>query len=527
MDDMEVAHPADVESGQTRHKFDELNQWQRISPIASLHFLSRVVTFFVGNGLVLIVPLALNYKRLLENLDIVVPVALTGFISLIIVAVLSYRFFQFRVGNGSVEVRSGILFKAHLHLPFERIQNISIEQPFYYRPYGYVSLKLDSAGSAKQEARIYALPLALGVALKEYILSHRDPAKNSLKARQTDAVPSSPTQETELVTRSLTDLVIHGLTNNRVWIVLGAMAPFLNSASDKLIAYFQERGIDLEQIFSPQAMLWWQWSVFAFSVFFLLLLASVVLSIIGSILMYYGFTLHKTQEGYVRRSGLITRSEISLKHSRIQCVVCKEDWLDKLLGRLNLVFEQNNISVSKNAHTPYVRHLTIPSVSHAQGEKLIADVFPKQRLTHIKFNTISRSFMQFYLAYFWMPVSILGVAISAYLTLWLELGIALILSFIWGVLIVLRWRRWCFAYDEHFLYAKNGLIGQNSYCIPWEKVQQVKYSTTPFMRRHELAKITYVVASRSIVIPFISDAEAQYLRDVGLFYLESRKQSWM
>jgi putative membrane protein len=63
----------------------------------------------------------------------------------------------------------------------------------------------------------------------------------------------------------------------------------------------------------------------------LIMLVIVSLSVVGAILMFYKYTLSKTQVRYILGSGLLTKHEVSMKLSRIQIMVQAQDWLDVLL----------------------------------------------------------------------------------------------------------------------------------------------------------------------------------------------------
>jgi len=152
---------------------DEANTraWQSLSPIALLYFAISFLRQVVSQFVVLIPALLFTFSSLREHPFIGIP-ALITFIALWLgVVIWRFRAYRFRLTNDSVEIRSGLLQKSQLNLPFARIQNVKLEQPIYYRLSGYACLQLDTAGSSKQEARLIALPLGLAVALKEQILA--------------------------------------------------------------------------------------------------------------------------------------------------------------------------------------------------------------------------------------------------------------------------------------------------------------------------------------------------------------------
>ena len=78
--------------------------------------------------------------------------------------------YKFRVHNQHVEIHHGVFQRRYTNLPLWRIQNVKIERPFYYRPFGYALVVLDTAGSGKEEAKIVAVPEDYAEALKKQVL---------------------------------------------------------------------------------------------------------------------------------------------------------------------------------------------------------------------------------------------------------------------------------------------------------------------------------------------------------------------
>ena len=64
-------------------------------------------------------------------------------------SVLSFIAYRYRLSDQNIEIRSGVIQKSQINLPFERIQNIKLVQPIYYRWTGYCCMEFDTAGSAK------------------------------------------------------------------------------------------------------------------------------------------------------------------------------------------------------------------------------------------------------------------------------------------------------------------------------------------------------------------------------------------
>lgn len=510
-----------------------LNEWQQLSPIAILYFSASSVKHILGSGIYFIPVLALNYKSILQHPYIWLPSILGLLALLVIFAVLSFKVYRFRLTDNNVEIRSGVINKKHLNLPFERVQNVKIEQPLYYRLSGHACLQLDTAGSAKNEAKIIALELNFAEQLKSKILHQtiKTESAESDELTNIDAPDSPHSTEKLLNTRSLNDLIIHGITSNRIWIFLGGLAPFFDDILKNVGDWANKIGIDFKQLFSLETHSMLEVGLYAVTLTILIMLVLVGFSVIGSIISFYGYTLNKLNDRYIRRSGLLTKHEVSMRLSRLQMVVRKQDWLDVLLKRINLKFEQNS-SIENNMNPSAISNkIIVPSVKVTECQALIDDAYPNNNLNQLislnGFTQISKRFIYRNLAFIWIPLWL-----AASLTLWYNqqfilIVIATLILTVIGILVILRWKRWGIATDSNFVYIRKGLIGVDYYCFPTFKVQQTKFLQSLFMERKNLASVKFVLASGALKIPLITQTMAYKLIDDCLFKVESSKKSWM
>jgi putative membrane protein len=257
----------------------------------------------------------------------------------------------------------------------------------------------------------------------------------------------------------------------------------------------------------------------------------VSFSVIGAIISFYGYTLSKIGDKYIRRSGLFTKHEVSMRLSRLQMIVQKQDWLDVLLKRINLKFEQSN-SFANNLNTSAASSkIIVPSIKPHECQELINDAYPSNTLNSLisnnKFESISKRFIWrnivFILIPFWLIVA--GITV---LNDKLMMSVAISLFFV-GLsgLVVLRWKRWGIAKDKNFIYLRKGLIGVDYYCFPIYKLQQTQFHQNIFMKKRQLATVKFVLASGSLKVPMVPEILAYELIDEGLYQVQSCQKSWM
>jgi putative membrane protein len=526
-------------NGNPTDKLQSKDDWQALSPVAILYFTANVFRHLFGNFIYLIPALAVSYKSVLEHPFIWLPGILVIFALLTLFAFISFKVYRYRLTDDNIEIRSGIFNKKHLNLPFSRVQNIKIEQPLYYRFTGHACLQLDTAGSAKNEAKLVAIKLDFAQQLKTRIQSQvpNDPIDThqdniSADATELNGSPANHgSQEKILNQRKLSDLVIHGITSNRIWIFLGGLAPFYDNIFDSISKWLTTLGINLTNLFSLQTHSLFEVGLYVITLSMLVMLVLVGFSVIGAIVSFYGYTLSKMDDKYIRRSGLFTKHEVSMRFSRMQMIIQKQDWLDVILKRINLKFEQTHTFSHNQSSSATSSKIIVPSIKPHECKALIKDAYPDNTLNYLVcnngFKPISKRFILRNIVYVLMPVWLLitsntlmnnKLLITAFVSV-LFLGLC--------GLVVLRWKRWGIAKDKTYVYLRKGLIGVDYYCFPAYKLQQTQFKQNILMRRRHLATVKFVLASGSLQVPMIPENLAYELINEGLHQVESCQRSWM
>lgn len=497
------------------------NQWLKLSPVAVLYFAVQFIKN-IGNNLVYLLPgFLVGYNQFSENpLAIVAGIAaLLAFI--IITALLKFYFYQYRLTEGRVQIHSGVFQKTHIDLPFERIQNVRFEQPIFYRPTNHICMLLDTAGSSKLEAKIIALHKDVAESLKKEILEYK---AESVSSTEQDA--SQVEQEQLLNSRSIRDLVLHGLASNRIWIVLGALAPFFNSISDQLTKSLEGLGVNVDALMSSSQYAIWEYVLLFLSIAFVVIALMALFSVLGSVITFYDFKLTRSDDRYIRRNGLFTRHEVVMKLSRLQMIIYQQNWLDRLLRRVNLKFEQINAGQNRQSGEDSGGKIIVPSVTFEEAHGLAKQTWPNSQLSTIDYQPVSKRLaVRNTLIAFWLLIPLAAVLSYVGNT---ELAIASVALFILSIaLITLRWKRWGYAIDDQFIYLRKGLIGVNYRCFPIHKVQQTRVAQSWFMRRFQLCSVKFVLACGGQTLPFIQYKIGESFIDFCLYRVEALKKSWM
>ncbi|WP_100658372.1 PH domain-containing protein [Alteromonas flava] len=496
-----------------------LMQWQRVHPVALLYFTEQALRIGVSN-LVFLIPLAIalrstfaeNPTRVLLLLGMIVTVGIG-------IIIANYLAFRFRVHEQHVEIHKGLLKRVKLNLPFDKIQDVRLSQPIYYRLHDMRVVTLDTAGSGKDEGVIVAMAKEQADKLSDWITAY--------SGNSTDAAsdPKENTLDTnrQLLERHISDLIIHGMSNNRVWIFLGLLSPFIDDAVKYMDSSMTT--IDLRSLYAINEHGLLLVSLTVALTGMLLLVIVTLLSVAGAIINFYGFRLSLRAQRLQQQSGLFTRRQVSLNLLRIQHIEYRQTWLDGLFGRVNLTYKQLARPVAMPGDEK--QSLLVPSITPAQAEDLGQLAFNHTPPKNISFQPISRRFMLKHSLVFTGLSALLALGINLEVNFKLPFVALLLVPIILQGLVILRWYRWGFAFDDKQLYVRSGLFGHTIVVAPWHKMQYTQLNVSWLQQRHQLATAQLGFASAPITIPMLKQSDAILLLEKALKAAANPNQRWM
>ncbi|WP_214132536.1 PH domain-containing protein [Alteromonas oceanisediminis] len=502
---------------------EQFSGWQRVKPVAMLYFIDKLIRAVIANVIVL-VPMFLGVRSFFNQNTLWGYAILSALFCLLIAYVVSaYLTFQFKIEGQQIDIRRGLFSKLRLNIPFDKIQDVKIEQPFYYRMSDSCVVIFDTAGSAKQEATIVAMTVANAETLRE-VVQQTASTMSTLTATETST--SVPASASPLLERNISDLVIHGITNNRVFLVLAALSPFIDDALrqlDDTLSFF-----NVEQLFSVSEQGLLLFSVIVASTIILFIAFVLLLSIGGSIISFHGYRLFSEAGRLKRQSGLLTRYQTSAKVSRIQHIEYKQNWLDRVFGRVNLTFKQ--IKGAAQHQNGSVKSLIVPSVTPSQASSLAQHGFAHPSPYDVFFSAISPRYIMRYMMILVLPSLVMAVL----LIIRHCQETADVLSFLWlliplllAILITLRWYRWGYHITREFVYIRNGLLGTKLSVYPLYKSQNTCFQQSVLQKKQGLASAKLNYASHLANIPFVPEETAATLVNAALTQSMQTDKAWM
>ena len=82
---------------------------------------------------------------------------------------LAWSRFSYTIAEKDLRIQSGVLSRQNRSIPFERIQDVNIEQKLIHRVFGLASLSIETGGSAGNDDKLNAVSLAEAERLRDII----------------------------------------------------------------------------------------------------------------------------------------------------------------------------------------------------------------------------------------------------------------------------------------------------------------------------------------------------------------------
>jgi putative membrane protein len=493
--------------------------WHRLSVLSVIFFIGKTITHLVKDALPAMAPLLVIAFTSDNKIWVMSLIAIGAVTLTLISSFLQFWFFQFKVEKNRVLINDGVFKKNHRIIQFDRIQNINVLQPLYFRPFELVTLQIETAGAKGNEADLAGLPSDYAEHLRHEVLQyqtvHQATTKESDVGLSLDEPPA-------IATAGLLDLVKYGVSSNGIFWFFVVIAPLVGMG-EKLIGQWINKD-DFNQLASTLGggvtgtvlMV----SGLVVSVIFLMLF----FSIIGAIFRYFKYQLTLNRQTLKRSSGLLTNYQESLKLAKIQAVISQTNFIGNWLKVVNLTLGQ--ISNSQKNQQAKKSLFVVPARTRAQDQELknlLLDSYPND----IPTQGISRRYInKTVMLKLFIPSSLLCIpAYFASGTAWVFL-LPFLVSLLLLPLVIKRWKAYRFGMKNGYGKFERGLFGFRHIVFPLHKVQKVEVRQSPIQRRKNLATLKIYLASNRIQMQYISLNQANHWMRKIMQYVQTTKGAW-
>jgi putative membrane protein len=419
-----------------------------------------------------------------------------------LLAFLYWWRFTYLVGANEIVIEKGLLRRQRRVIPFDRVQDIAIEQRLLARLFGTARVKIETGGAARDEGNLDMIAIADARALRDLV--RHGP-------RAAEAAAQAPVEEPVLFAMDLPRLLYSGL--------FGFSLVFLAVISGALQQLDQLGLINWSDWFTPQRA---DQAAHLVTLRLALILAVLVLALgliagVGrTAARDFGFTLTRTQKGLRRRRGLFTLSEVVIPLRRTQVALIQSGPVGRLLGWYRLSFQTLGADQKEGGvqvAAPFARMAEILPILAIAG---FPEPPPRDEFHGVPRRAIIRQAAP-------------GLALAALATaaaFWFDVraGIVAIALLILAIVAVLRWRKHAHALGDRALFVASGLLKRRLWIVPYEKAQTIRVSRGPIQRPLRLSNLLVDTAGsgalRSPEMHDLDEAEAEAMADrlLALFY---------
>lgn len=302
--------------------------WQRLHPAT------------LALAIVQLGPRTLNFVPALAAIGIagkwayVAPVLLIFLLTSLVFAWLRWLRFRFLVGADEIVIESGVLSRQHRTIPFDRIQDVGIEQGLIARALGIakVGLETGAGGGKENDAALDAIGLDAAETLRATIRAHRSiPAV----AATADAPEAAPAEDRLLFAMGPRRLLIAGLFNFSLaaLAIVGAAMQFFDGLLPFDFNVFNPIDwIDLAEDYGLDSWLTAHRWIAGVGAAISLLSIGFASGIATMFFANWNFRLTREPRALRRTRGLTTRTDVAVPVRRVQAAILVTGWLRQRFG---------------------------------------------------------------------------------------------------------------------------------------------------------------------------------------------------
>ena len=505
---------------------DSSEEWRRTSPLSAIFYLGKIYQGIAKNLVPSIAPLAAFLFASQGNIFFKIVFGISAFVTVTLVgAFLRYWFFRFRITDNSVLIREGVFRKTQVDIKFDRIQGIATQQNIVFRYFGLVTIKLDTAGSAKQEGNLPAVKIAFADSLKDRIRqeSHASERDSGFDQTSIDA-ESNENPDRTVLTLGAFDMVRIGLSSNRSLVLLVLLGPLMDQIGQEAEENIDEGTVQAVVEGAQTGVNIGTGLVMLIIVGSLILL--MLASVAGAFLRYHRFNLTADNNGLRSSGGLLTRHEHSIHFSKIQSVVINQNIILRIFKRFRMRAKQTSSgkkAEAKSFTVPLCKKYELPLLTR----EIFGDEFPDAVLDpkDSGFRLIDKRYVR-------SRVLLTGVLPATAVTALISIpaGLPALILLLWipinFMIIRRRYTRFGVRVSPDGMAVRRGFIGYRVTSFLHRKVQRVSVTQTATQKRKGLATLRFFLASGSVKIPYIDFTQAKQLRDFVLYKIESSALAW-
>ncbi|TRD12740.1 hypothetical protein FGU71_06025 [Erythrobacter insulae] len=431
---------------------------------------------------------------------------------------VSWRRLTYTIGTADIRVESGVLSRAARSVPFERIQDVSLEQKLIPRVLGLVAVKFETGAGGGEDLSLTYLTEDAGEELRQVVRERRDAHEGAAAIESGDghAAAAAPEPAAEVIfAMDPPRLFRFGLFefSLAVFAVLAGLLQYAETFADLDLFNAELWEMVLEEQGSTIAALG-PYMQLAGAIAGLIAVF-VIGSVTGMIRVFtrdWGFLLERTARGFRRRRGLFTKTDVVMPIHRVQALKIGTRLIRYRFGwhKLEFVSLAQDAGSSSHVVAPFAQMHEIEPVVEIAGFHL-----PKPDADwHRASETYRTVHMVMDALPFLLAAIIAGIVLAIASPEWIMVAvpILLLLAAISAGAALYSWQFKRHTLDEQQIIARSGIMSPDTQIATRKKLHSVEVAQGPIARLCGYATLHLGLAGGVFSIPGVPIERALEVR---------------
>ena len=441
-----------------------------------------------------------------------------GFIVLIaLFAYIKYYYFKYKFDfdKSAFVVHKGFLEKTNLSIPFEKIQQININQNLIHKLFNLYEIQMDTAGSSSTEVDIKAVSKSVANDFK--IIAEEI---KKLSWSNTDSESLSETEASFNI--DLKTLIKSGLTT-RYFETLSLIIGGLFLALQLLDDYNLSFASNLTDIVKEA-----DYSYGLISSLVLGVIATVLLTnLITTVMKFYKYKATRSSKNLEIKYGLIKTKSVLLSPQKVQQFKTTQNWFQKMLNILDIKINQASSEVSSIKEAQ--NNVKVPGCTLVQKQVLFDFIYGKAVGEEIILRPNPRKFLINFIFFSLLPST--GLLVM-HLNLDFFKGYYCRL-FVLFFLIVTLYTAWRFYKNNALFVSKNFIRSQYGFWdvttthVEHYKIQSAIISQPIWYKNSDVGDLLIFTAGGQIRVRTYNYTALKLILNNVLYNVEDSKRKWM
>ncbi|MBT2218330.1 PH domain-containing protein [Virgibacillus dakarensis] len=432
----------------------------------------------------------------------------------------------YEIKNGSIHIYSGWFTKTDNRVPLDRIQNVQLSTPFYYRIFNLTVLSLqtsatDKEASVKFEAIKKEEAKRIEQQLDSYwegnfeheqiVVEHEDETKEPELLQSSEVmermentgdrrtVHFNPTRS-DLIRASFLSLSFLGL--------IPILATIYHEIDDVINLDEQAKGF--------LALLMNSWLIMGVAIVLFVIIA-IAFGMIRTFLKYGKYEIASDEERIYISSGILSEKAFSIRKENVQAIQMTQTPLKKVVGlmEIRLVSAGSDDEDSEEINSLY------PFLPTDKANRLIAELLPTFKIQENMNKLPQTALLMRMLRMPWVCITVTVLIFWLKPNLWYVSPILFVLTYMGRIF---DYRNTRYVINGEFIQFKTGGLWSALFLTNRRKVIEVEVERSILQKRFGLASISTINRTKPVHLEQLKDIPVDASRQFISWYRDRRNE---